>query len=196
MDIQALSSIVSDILSVSLVVSNSLVNLILEWSDHSRSSNSETLSILIGDGIASSGASSDSSCSHVKDPPLSVVLVLVVSDSESELISTNMLSPVSSSEGAHFRLDLELDSVSVNLLWISESSLIDVPGLVCTVVALVPDCESVVNVSSSMYIKAEFCLELDILSVLVQPHDLLLCSGGELLHDDHSTASHFGSIPS
>jgi hypothetical protein len=67
---------------------------------------------------------------------LSGVLWLVVSDSQSELVSTNVLVPVEGSESCQSRFDLESDSVWILGLWPVVGLLINVPGLVNTIAAV------------------------------------------------------------
>ena len=98
-NIQALLSVVSQVSVVSSVEGNLLVNLRSPWSNSSGNSDSESLSLLVRDGVSLVGPGSNGSSSSVEDEPLSVVLWLVVSDSESILVSTDMLMPEEGSEG-------------------------------------------------------------------------------------------------
>jgi len=165
-----------------------LVDLTFPWSDSSGNADSETVSLLVGDGVSSVGPGSNGSGSFVEDEPLSVVLWLVVSDSESVLVGSNVLLPVQGSEGAHSRLDLESSAVWKWLSWVGVGSLVDIPGLVQTVVAAPHDGVSQVSVDISVDIKAELVVELDVLSGSVVPNDLLngLTSVGS---DDNSDSS-------
>lgn len=101
MDVKALTSIVSDVSSRSTVNSDLLLNLSSPLSDDSWSSDVESLTGLVGDTEGSLKMSSDGSGSGVKHP-LSLVGNLVVSsvmlhievvDSQSELVSTDVLMP-------------------------------------------------------------------------------------------------------
>lgn len=75
--------------------------------------------------------------------------------------------------------------------------MIDVPGLVKTVVTGPVDNMSVVDISSSMYIKAHFAgVELDVLSVLVQPLDLLSNLSSEWSDDNHNSSGQSSSVSS
>lgn len=88
-------------------------------------------------------------------PPLCSIFRLVVSDSQLELSSvSNSLSPVECSPFWHFALDLELYSVIVNLRRILETFLINVPFLVQSRSAGIPDSVSLVIVSASVDIQA------------------------------------------
>jgi hypothetical protein len=98
-NIQALLSVVSQVSESSSVEGNLLVNLGSPWSHNSSDSDSESLSVLVGNGVTLVGEGSDGSSSSVEDEPLSVVLWVVVSDSESVLVSTDMLMPEEGSEG-------------------------------------------------------------------------------------------------
>jgi len=55
-------------------------------------------------------------CSSVEDEPLSVILWVVVSDSQSILISTDVFFPEEGSMRLHLGLYLELDSITE---WVS-----------------------------------------------------------------------------
>ena len=163
-DIEALLTVVSDVSESSSVEGGSLVDFVLPWSDSGGNSDSESVSSLVGNDEASAGPGSDGSGSLVEDEPLSVVLWLVVSDSESVLASTDVLLPVQGSEGAHSGLDLESNTIWKWLLWIGVGSLVNIPGLVQTVVAVPHDGVSQVFVDSSVNIEAVLVVELDVLS--------------------------------
>jgi hypothetical protein len=97
----------------------------------------------------------------------------MVLDSESVLVSTNMLVPEESSLGSHSRSDLESSSVLEWLSWPLNGSLIDPPSLVETIVAFVEDGVHVVGVSVSIDIKAESSVVLDVLVMSIVPSDLI-----------------------
>lgn len=78
-----------------------MVNFILVLSDNSWSSNSEGRTGQVGDNKILAREGSNGSGSLVEDEPLSVVLWLVVSDSESELSSLHGFLVVKGSEGSH-----------------------------------------------------------------------------------------------
>jgi len=100
-NVEALSTVVSNVSSRSSVPSESLVDLGSPWSDGSGNTNFVTLSLLVGNNVASSGEGSDSSSSRVEHEPLLVVPWGVVSNSESVLVSTNVLRPEESSSSWH-----------------------------------------------------------------------------------------------
>ena len=78
-------------------------------------------------------------------------------DSNSEHVSSDVLSPEEGSVAAHSRFDLESLVVTKWVWWVLEwDSWLDIdrPGLVVTIVALVPDDVGVVGVSSTLDIKA------------------------------------------
>lgn len=100
-NIKALSWDVSDVSDRTSIEGSSLVRLTNPLSDDSSSVDLESLSSLVGDGIVSFVNWSNGSSSSVKEPPLSDVPWLMVLDSESKLISTNMFMPEESSSVSH-----------------------------------------------------------------------------------------------
>jgi len=100
-NVQTFSTVVSNVSSGSTVPGESLVDLGSPWSDSSSNSDLVTLSLLVGNGVVSSGEGSDSSGSGIEDEPLLVVPWGVVSDSKSVLVSTNVLGPEEGSSGWH-----------------------------------------------------------------------------------------------
>ena len=70
---------------------------------------------------------------------------LSVSDSESVLVSSNVLMPEQGFTSAHFRSDLEFN-VMISLFWPGNTSLVNEPCLIKTVVAVPEDYMSVVGV--------------------------------------------------
>jgi len=100
-NVQTFSTVVSNVSSGSTVPGESLVDLGSPWSDSSSNSDPVTLSLLVGNGVVSSGEGSDSSGSGIEDEPLLVVPWGVVSDSKSVLVSTNVLGPEEGSSGWH-----------------------------------------------------------------------------------------------
>ena len=193
-DVQTLLSVVSQVSVVSSVEGNLLVNLRSPWSNDSSDSDSESLSLLVRDGVSLVGESSDGSGSSVEDEPLSVVLWLVVSDSQSVLVATDVLVPEEGSEGSHSRLDLELDVVTKWLLWIVVSLLVNVPGGREVVVAVVGPNLSHVSVDVGVDIQAELVVELDVLSGSVVPPDLLSVLTSVLSDDGINSGSNSVSI--
>ena len=77
-----------------------------------------------------------------------VVTSVGVSDSQSVLMGTNVLSPVDSSVVLHSCLDLELKAISEWIGWESECLGIESPSLVLSIVAVHPSAVVVVSVSS------------------------------------------------
>jgi len=154
MNVKTFLSVVSDVSVSTVVPSDSLEVLVGVLSDSGSDSNSELVTSLVGDDVASSSPSSDSLGSRIEGPPLLVVLWVVISDSESVLVSSNMLVPEEGSVRGHSRLDLELNTITKWVWWVSVTDSINVPSLVGTIVALPPDNVSVVRVVSTMNIKA------------------------------------------
>jgi hypothetical protein len=112
-------------------------------------------SVLNGDDSVSVGSRSDSLSSPVEDPPLSNVVWVVVVDSQSVLVMTNMLMPDDSSFGWHNGLDLESNTIVEWVSWVVDSLSVQEPSLVVTIVASEPDGVSVVGVGVSMHIEAQ-----------------------------------------
>jgi len=109
MNIEALSTVVSDVSVSSTVVGDVLVDLSDPWSDNSGDTNSVSVSLLVRDGELSSSSRSDGSGSSVEDEPLLSFTWHVVSDSQSELVGTNVLVPEEGSSSAHLGSELESD---------------------------------------------------------------------------------------
>ena len=107
--------------------------------------------------------------SGVELPPLAVVAWIVVSDPESELVSTDLLSPVECSVSLHPRLELELNFVFQRLLWILEGLLIKVPSLVQFLVASEPNKWLVVGIAAPLDIKAIVVTILDVVPLPLAP---------------------------
>jgi len=123
----------------------------------------------VGDAISFLGPGSHSVSSAVQKPPLSFIVWLVVSDSQLVLVASNMFSNIEGSPVGHFALDLELDSILVDWLWILEPKLINVPFLVELIMAWPPYEVSLVLVDSSMYIHAEFGVILELVTLPIDP---------------------------
>ena len=103
MDIQALLPGVSDVSSGSWVHSHSLLMVVLEVSDDSGVAvvHPVVSTDLDGDDLVSISESSNGLGSPVEDEPLSVVTWVVVLDSESVLMVTNVLVPEEGSVSRH-----------------------------------------------------------------------------------------------
>jgi len=110
----------------------------------------------------------------VEDPPLLSVPWLAVLDSQSELVSSDVLVPEEGSLRSHSSLELELDSIFQWLSWPALVSLVNPPGLVETVVAVVEDDVSVVSVAVSMDIEALSSVVLEVSSGSTVPSDLVV----------------------
>ena len=175
MNIKAKSWDVSDVSGVSTVEGRHLsVISSLVVSDNGSDSNLETLASLVGDGPVSLEVWSDGSGSPVEDPPLLLVPWLGVLDSESVLVSTNVLVPEEGSSRLHSSSDLESLSILQWLRWPLLGSLVDPPGLVETVVAVPEDNVSVVGVAVSVNIQALLTVVSDVSSGSTVPSDLLV----------------------
>lgn len=172
-NIEALSTIVSNVSLGSSIEGRSLVDLTNPWSNSGSNSDSITLLDLVGNDELSLFRSSDSSSSLVKDEPLSSFSWEIVSDSESELVSTDVFTPEEGSVGSHSRSDLEFDSILEWLLWIFNTLLINVPGLVEAVVAVPPGDVLVVLVLSTPDIEAFLTVVSDVSDSSTVPGDSL-----------------------
>lgn len=188
-NIKALSSNVSNVSSWTIEPSDLLVWLVLPLSDYCSNINSEALSSLVGESIVSSSPGSDGSGSGIESPPLSVVLWTVVSDSKSELVSTNVLMPEESSSVLHERLNLELNSVSKWVSWVVNSLSVNVPSLVQSIVAVPEDDVSHVVVVSSMNIKALLGQVSDVSSSSTIEEGSLEVGVNEVSHDSSNIDS-------
>lgn len=154
MNIQAFLRVVPKVLPASLEVGDFLVVLTNPWSDACCNSDSVSISILIRDGVVSLGQSSDCLCSPVESEPLLGITWHMVLDSQSPLVSTDMFSPVEGPESRHLGSDLELLAVGKRVGWIVCSCLVDVPGLVHTVMAVPPGGMLSIYIFTSPHIKA------------------------------------------
>lgn len=146
MDIKTKSGDISDVSFVSWPEGSSLIGLGSPLSDDGWSSHVELRVVGVGKSKVSLLHWSDSSCSSIKEEPLSIVPWLGVMNSESVLVSTNMLVPEKGLSSAHSGSDLESSSIWELLFRPADGSLIDVPLLVLSIVAVVVDNVSVVGV--------------------------------------------------
>jgi hypothetical protein len=126
---KALLTIVSNVLVFSRPERDSLISLSFPSSDDCSLSDCISRALLVGDNVVSLSCGSDGSGSLVEDEPLLLVVWLVVSDSKTELATTNALTPENGFEATHLCLDLEGYSISIGLFWIFDSCLIEVPGM-------------------------------------------------------------------
>ena len=164
MDVEALSSNVSDVSDGTVEPKGSLGVVTSVLSDGSGNVDSESLSSLVSDDKVSSGPGSDGLGSPVEGPPLLVVQWVVGSDSQSELVASDVLMPEEGSSVWHSGLDLELNSVAKWVSWVLSGLGVDVPGLVKSVVAVPEDDVSVVVVVSSVNVKTFLWQVSDVLS--------------------------------
>lgn len=74
--------------------------------------------------------------------------------------------------------------------------MVDIPGLVQTIVAVPHDGVSQVSVDGSVDIEAELVVELDVLSASVVPNDLLGGFTSVGSDDDHNSSSQSVSLSS
>ena len=148
-DIKASSRNILDSLSVSVVPSH-----FLEHMSSVSVYNSSIVvvfpvssSLLDGNNEVSVGTSSDSLGSVVEDPPLFDIVWVVVSDSKSVLVRSNVFSVEKSSSVSHCRLDLELDSILQWVSWEVNSSSVKGPTLVGSIVAVLEDDNSIFSIT-------------------------------------------------
>jgi len=181
-DVEALVSVVADVSDRSIEPSDSLVDLALEWSHDGGDVDLVALAGLVGQGKGSLGERSDGLGTRVEHEPLLVVIWVVVSDSESELLSTNVLGEVQGSLASHSGLDLELESISERVVWEVSGLGVDDPSLVQSVVAVVPDGVGFVHVSSSGDVEALVAVVSDVSDLAWVEGDLLV---GVVLVDSH-----------
>lgn len=189
-NIEASSSLISDGSSVSVEPSDVLESF-LSVVSHDGGVTIVTpvvTSSLDGDGLVSVREGSDRFGSLVEHEPLLVVVWVSVSDSQSVLMASDMLGDDQGSVGWHGRLDLESKSVSQWVSWEVNTLLVEVPSLVCTVVASPEDSVSVVVVVTSMDIEAESGNISDVSSAS-WPEGGSLVSLGSPLSDDSSATN-------
>jgi hypothetical protein len=147
----------------------SLVN-----SDDSWVTESHLVSSSVGDNPVFLSSSSDGLGSSVEVEPLSVVPWLVVVDSQSVVVVTNVLMPEQGSVAAHSGSNLESDSVTKDWSVIDSTLLVEPPSLVGTIVAVPEDDVSVMSVGVSMDIKALSSVVLEVSAAAVVPSDSVL----------------------
>lgn len=158
MNIKALVNSVSDVSSWSSIEAYSLVAVFAEWSSNSVISISSEVTIsdskIDRNSSVSVRVGSDGSGSPVKGPPLSVVSWVIVLDSQSVLVRTDVFVPEKSSIRGHSCFDLELDTIPQWISWNVVWFLIKVPSLVSTIMASPVDNPSVIVVVATVNIKA------------------------------------------
>jgi len=119
-NIEASLADISDVSSGSIEPSHHLV-----WVGSSVVSNNSgvvvghhvSLTVLNGDDESLVGSRSNGLGSPVEAPPLFVAVRIVILDSQSVLLSTNVFMPEQSSLGVHSSLDLESSSISNWVSW-------------------------------------------------------------------------------
>ena len=173
MNIEALATVVSDVSSLSCVPLHFLSIVSSKCSHASNNIDVETLSSLVSKSKLSLVESSDAVSSGIEGEPLSVVIWVVILDSKSVLLCSNILGVEECSSFLHSASNLELNSGSKWLLWIVNSLSVDGPCLVSTVVALVPDGVSVVVVVSTVDIEASETNVSNVSLFTVHPSNLL-----------------------
>lgn len=99
-------------------------------------------SLLDRNNEVSIGTSSNSLGSVVEDPPLFDIVWVVVSDSKSVLVRSNVFSVEKSSSCSQSRLDLELNSILQWVSWEVNSSSVKQPSLAGSVIAVLEDNDS------------------------------------------------------
>jgi hypothetical protein len=110
-------------------------------------------------------------------------------DSESILVSTNVLVPEEGLTSRHSGSDLESSAIWKWLSWPAHSSLVNVPGLVETIVASVVNDVSVVSVTVSVNIEAVVGSVSDVSSGSIEPSDLFGGVSSELSDNNGNVGS-------
>lgn len=165
-DIQAKTSVVSNVSSSSLVPLHELSWLLSEVSNLSISSDVETIVSL--KNVSSVNNSSDSLSSPVKDEPLISIVWIVINEFD---IAVDVSSDWSL--GLHSGSDLEFDTIFEWISWVRDSLGINLPCLPGSVLTSVPTQVSVVRVVSSNNVEASNTDISDVLSSSIEPSDSL-----------------------
>lgn len=199
MDIKASYTSVSDVSARSAEPSHLLVDVTGSVVSHdSVDSVSVPLTVVVvsqGNGKSSVGSASDGSGSPGPDPPLLFVTWVVVLDSESILVSSDVLIVGKSSSGVHLSLDLELTTSWISWEW--ESSSVEAPSEGLVARAVVPVDHSVVAVVLGLSSEASATWVSQVLASATEVRDLLVHSllGSESLKDGSLVVSHESSLP-
>ena len=167
LNLKAEATCVSEVLPGSREEPNLFVDLLCVGSDDSSHSLGESISKLVGNHVVSLLNRSDGSGSAVVNKPLSFVAWVVVSDSEDELIAVPFFVPEKSSVALHSRLDLELHFVLIHELREAEFSLIKIPRLFLSILAVFPSQMHVVGVLNDCQALSFFVLDAFVVSVRV-----------------------------
>jgi hypothetical protein len=187
MDIKALEAVVSDVLVSASVPLDLLGVVTFVLTDGGSDSNVEALSLLVGNDEVLARPSSDGVGSSVEGPPLLLIVWVVVSDSKSELVTTDVLVPDEGSVAWHSRFDLELDARSQRLSWVGDSLPVNVPSVSKVLGALSPEGVSAMRVVVTMNSEALATNVLDVSSLVSVPGDLVEVLSG-VLSDDSSVS--------
>lgn len=169
-DVHALVGSVSDLASSSSFSNPSpLLVLVVELSGDQivASANVESISPSVRDGKVSSLGLSDGLGSAVEHEELVALTGIVVSHSECELVTSDVLSNLNGSSGSQGSLDLELDFIFQWVVWNQWLVLDDGPSLVSSVVA-VPGAQVVVvgvSVSNNVHALADGVSEVSAISI-------------------------------
>jgi len=141
MDIKASDSQISDVSSASIEPSDLLDVVGSEVGNDGSITivvpGGTSVVVLDGDCLSSVSSCSNRSCSPVNNPPLLNVFSHSVSDSQSELMSTDVFMVEEGLSSLHHRSDLELDSISQWVSWEVNSLSVNEPLLRCVVPAWV-----------------------------------------------------------
>jgi hypothetical protein len=108
--------------------------------DDGGDTDSPVCSSLVHDAVGSLAPWSDGVGSAIEGPPLLSfgIIWVVVSDSESVLVTTDVFMPEDSSVGFHSRSDLELNTVSQWVSWVLNALGVNDPSLMVLGVAVFP----------------------------------------------------------
>jgi hypothetical protein len=136
--------------------------------------NSHLVVSSVGNGVVSSFNWSDGLSSSVHEPPLLIIPWLMVLDSESVVVVTDVLMPEEGSSGGHLRSQLEPNVVTEDWSVVTGTNLIQSPCLVEVIVAVPEGNVSVVMIVFTMNIKALSSVVLDVSSASIVPSDSLV----------------------
>jgi len=173
--IQAMTTSVSDV-HCGLVEPSHLLEdvLCVPWSDHSSIAVAfKVATDLDRDYLLSVSAGSDGLGPPVEHPPLLVVTRVVVSGSESVLVTAKVLMPEESSF-AELRLDLELLAVTKWVLGEVDSLDVNVPSLALRVVASPENGVVVMVVASAVHVQTVTSCVSDVVIDSLEPVHLLI----------------------
>jgi hypothetical protein len=144
---------------------------------------------LIGDGIFASAPGTNGSSSFVEDEPLLTVFRLTISDSQSKLMTSDVLMPEDSSFWSRSRPDLELNFVCKRLSWVTDSLSVKEPTLVGSFVTWPPGEVTIFRVTTSIDIKTLTTKHSDVFSFSFIEACLLKLLLSELSDDNSSSLS-------